>query len=580
MKNKFLLLIFVMSISIAFSQNRDAIPGGLNLQNLQKSAKLKQLYQEAKSLESTGTAAEINENRNAIKAAWQEINPAVAALYKPVDNGGKLPEIVENVRINGVFKPAVIKPKRTAFSGSTRNVETWGIIKTLRNNYTDGIDMDVTKSSGTIYIAAYVNNIDYGQGNDSLFVYKSVNNGNSFSVWKELAFTSPIRKIQLVSIDDQNSGDEYVVVYLLTDSHNFQAYRWNASTGDMTAQVITGDVIDFSVDRNFSNTNTVRVVGIYQKTNNTLYSARSTAGDYGLNWVDEYSLSYMIDKSDICYGMNGAIYISGVGHSSGNLYANVNSNYNDPASWDNFETIELGSNKEFLSTDIIAARKNLPNDYVIVQTSSRDTGSTDGYDGIQYKRINSANYSSGSSIQIAPANYSIIHISSWIRRESHNEEFHRTYVKKSLNGSDHSSVLTRNNAGTGPNTYLHTFDNNIYTGFAVQVAETVDHKACVAYAQVDPNNYGWGLYFEAETDLVTNHENTIDGFSMYPNPVSDILTIETSNPINNITIFNMLGQKIITSSQPQIDTSSLPAGTYVVKVTAGNQTGSYMLNKK
>ena len=581
MKKQFLLFIFTISLSVAYAQNQDAIKSGLNLQNLEKTAKLKQLYQEAKAMEDVATAAEINANREAIKAAWQETNPAVATLYKPVDNGGALPEIEENVHINGVHKPAVIKPKRPVLTGDSRGVKSWGVDANLREDWTDGIDMDVTKNEGVIYVAGFVNLIDFGGDRDSLYVYKSENHGGSFSIWKTLAFTSPIRKMQLVSID-QNAGDEYLVSYILTDSHTFQAFRWNTDTGDMTAEVIASDIIDFDVDRNFStNTSGIRVMGIYQKSNFTLFAARSTAGEYGLSWIDEHSLGFVYDQGSICYGKNGAVYITGVGHNTGNLVANVNTNYNDPGFWGTFEALESGSVKESVNPVIIAARKDLTEDYVIVQTSSRDAGSEDGYDALKYERIAGAAYTSSSSIQIAPANISIEHIDSWIRRVSDTEEFHRTYVKLESGGPLPTSKLVRTYAGTGTSTQLHVFDG-VFGGYPVVVAETKDHKPCVAYAltnNVAPN-YGWGIYFDASSDLLANSENIIDGFSMYPNPVSGILTIKTMNPIHKVGIYNLLGQEVITSKQHTIDTSALTAGSYVVKVNAGNQTGSYVLIKK
>ena len=72
----------------------------------------------------------------------------------------------------------------------------------------------------------------------------------------------------------------------------------------------------------------------------------------------------------------------------------------------------------------------------------------------------------------------------------------------------------------------------------------------------------------------------IDGFSMYPNPVNDILNIETTNPVDAVSIYNMLGQEVINTSKTQIDMSTLPAGSYVVKVQAGAQIGAYNLIKQ
>lgn len=60
------------------------------------------------------------------------------------------------------------------------------------------------------------------------------------------------------------------------------------------------------------------------------------------------------------------------------------------------------------------------------------------------------------------------------------------------------------------------------------------------------------------------------GLKAYPNPVSNILTIETDN-VGNFQIFNLLGQEVMTGKTPPsgaggLDVSALPQGTYFLKV--------------
>jgi hypothetical protein len=67
-----------------------------------------------------------------------------------------------------------------------------------------------------------------------------------------------------------------------------------------------------------------------------------------------------------------------------------------------------------------------------------------------------------------------------------------------------------------------------------------------------------------------------NSFAVYPNPVKNMLNL-TSNlaDISNVAVYNLLGQQVIAkqvnASEGQIDMSSLPQGTYMVKVTANNQ---------
>ncbi|MBO3117359.1 T9SS type A sorting domain-containing protein [Winogradskyella sp. DF17] len=64
-------------------------------------------------------------------------------------------------------------------------------------------------------------------------------------------------------------------------------------------------------------------------------------------------------------------------------------------------------------------------------------------------------------------------------------------------------------------------------------------------------------------------------FSYYPNPVSSTLSLNASlNNIQDVTIFNMLGQRVL-SSKPnalnsEVDMSGLQTGTYFIQVTVNN----------
>ncbi len=71
---------------------------------------------------------------------------------------------------------------------------------------------------------------------------------------------------------------------------------------------------------------------------------------------------------------------------------------------------------------------------------------------------------------------------------------------------------------------------------------------------------------------------------VYPNPVKDILNISFSQNITNVEVYNLLGQKVVTkavnTNQGQVDMSHLAAGTYLVKVTADNQTKTIKVIKQ
>ncbi|MFC7358382.1 T9SS type A sorting domain-containing protein [Jejudonia soesokkakensis] len=62
-----------------------------------------------------------------------------------------------------------------------------------------------------------------------------------------------------------------------------------------------------------------------------------------------------------------------------------------------------------------------------------------------------------------------------------------------------------------------------------------------------------------------------DNFSVYPNPVRNVLNIQTTNTVERVVVYDVLG-KVVLSTQPdaispRIDMSELSSGAYMVNVT-------------
>jgi hypothetical protein len=91
----------------------------------------------------------------------------------------------------------------------------------------------------------------------------------------------------------------------------------------------------------------------------------------------------------------------------------------------------------------------------------------------------------------------------------------------------------------------------------------------------------FSFFDNATLSIVKN--NAIAGFATYPNPVSKgILTISSaSDSLKNITIFNLLGKQVLSSSfsgiQSNVDVSSISAGIYILKVTEAGKTATKKL---
>lgn len=90
---------------------------------------------------------------------------------------------------------------------------------------------------------------------------------------------------------------------------------------------------------------------------------------------------------------------------------------------------------------------------------------------------------------------------------------------------------------------------------------------------------------EGESSFVVNFavENELgfpdidtSSIRIYPNPVKAVLTISTSESISEISIFNLIGQKLVSkttlSSEEKIAVSELANGWYLLQTTIGNRT--------
>ena len=80
-------------------------------------------------------------------------------------------------------------------------------------------------------------------------------------------------------------------------------------------------------------------------------------------------------------------------------------------------------------------------------------------------------------------------------------------------------------------------------------------------------------------------ENQLVSFSVYPNPTSNVLNIKTTKEIDNITVFNLLGQSVATFSKndisnDSIDLSDLSQGLYLVKISAEGTTQTIRVTKE
>lgn len=571
MKNVITFLMCTLCVLSTVAQNDLS---GNSIAIPEKNQTLEALYQEAKYLDENGTAAQINANRLAIKNAWQQIDPNVAALYKPL-------ETPQSLFVGGdeTTFPTEIRERPEAPDAP----EDWGVDLLIKEGFIDGLSMDVTKTDGHIYIGAYENLMDFGGTADSLHVYRSTNHGVSFDKFKGIEAVSPIRKIQLISLD--GSGDNYLLAFLSFENGLFQVVRWNMATGDFSLGTISSDVKDFSVSRNYPGaTSSQRVFATYIKNDDVVYSARSTAGDYGLGWVDEASLGLIGEQISFTYGRDGGCFTVFVGKNTRSLRGKTNPDSNDPASWGPSETLVDGSVTEVINPTVRAAKLGIPNEKVVVWASQRDAGTTDHFDGIGLMRESGSGYTKFSDFAAGSGGWSIAHTDGWVRRTNDVQEIQFSYVRHKLDGSENNSNRALTFNGTSFNPFEGVADSsvNVFAGYPSAIAETRDNEPCMAFAGTY-NGFGRNLYFDRKSTLHVADSN-FENFKFYPNPAQHVINLSAKNTIDNVAIFSLLGQKVLDVSVNQntssINVESLTQGVYVMRVTIDGAAASYKIIKQ
>jgi len=110
-----------------------------------------------------------------------------------------------------------------------------------------------------------------------------------------------------------------------------------------------------------------------------------------------------------------------------------------------------------------------------------------------------------------------------------------------------------------------------------------------------PTTAGQAYYvFVVNTDGITDividgnnlgtNDNAIQGFTYYPNPATDVLNLNAIDTIDNVAIYNILGQQVlnedVAATSGTLDVSNLAVGVYIMKVSVNGQIGTYKIIKK
>lgn len=137
---------------------------------------------------------------------------------------------------------------------------------------------------------------------------------------------------------------------------------------------------------------------------------------------------------------------------------------------------------------------------------------------------------------------------------------------------DHLDGWAYRKSNTGPEGTTFTSSNWTYSG-----ANALDGESTNADATTP---FPIGTYTNTTASV---RNNSIEGFTTYPNPVLGSQFTITSNSTDRkeISIFNVIGKKVLSSTisgvKADVDVSSISSGLYILKVTEGNKTATSKL---
>ena len=93
---------------------------------------------------------------------------------------------------------------------------------------------------------------------------------------------------------------------------------------------------------------------------------------------------------------------------------------------------------------------------------------------------------------------------------------------------------------------------------------------------------GWMLYLD---DLILGTNNaSINSISHYPNPVENVLYLNSKDAIDSIAIYTITGQKVsnvtFNENQTEVNVSNLSTGVYIVKVSSNGNVENFKVVKQ
>ena len=133
---------------------------------------------------------------------------------------------------------------------------------------------------------------------------------------------------------------------------------------------------------------------------------------------------------------------------------------------------------------------------------------------------------------------------------------------RSLQGANHTLSIMGGALMTVPGDYTTQLETDVAEGNLLAPGGTIEIVFVAGATEEDP---GLTTVTSSAEPLSLKDYATLD-FSVYPNPSSDNISIQSKTEISNVQLFNSLGQNVLeVKGKSNIDISKLSAGLYVLK---------------
>lgn len=488
--------------------------------------------------------------------AWNDAKPEIANLYRNTNNAEQ-----DNINTEA--------PKFTTPYSSQIQSPLWGNDIIVHSGSVLDMSLVVSRND-TLYLGVLESS------GTAVNIYASGNGGSTWSLFRS-GFSVQASKIELMDFDGfhGSSGPSYLLLFTLYNDGTLWCTRFETGSSNFrNSKVVNSGCTDFSIDRTYSAAN-YRCFVLYDSTG-TQFHKRSDPASYATIWQDPREISNCKDP-DIAYGLNGSLYLTYVGRSSGNLYQFNNYNYGDPASFINQRTVETGSTDTTFTPEIIATRQDTSQQTVIMVYTVLNNGRNDLRTSVK----------TGGAGWSTPSNWSSFGgtdnklVNLFIKKQNPYNVVQASFTRTGQGNVLPRAIRYREFSSGGWNGSTQRSDSAIIvTGLQESnVVELSSGPAAFAYA----GSNGMNVYFDNSswvTDVKpeTGIPEVYSLYQNYPNPFNPSTAIRFSIPEQtnvSLKIFNSIGQEVASlvngelaagNHEVNFNASKLSSGIYFYRI--------------